>query len=207
MAAPPQRSPDLPRVALPYCSAARAAGGRTLHFWHHGDGAVDSMTSRVVLGLSLVASLTACGLSHTASYDARPPPGDAGVTDATTDAAHEDSGFTPDAPLDAGLLDSATHTMLDAMSRADAGDAGPVDAPPVCPDAGPANGYGDTCFDDADCISCEANLCVIPPGAGAGTCTRVCTDMPELCPADFRCFDLRVFDPTAPDLFAFCLVD
>jgi hypothetical protein len=126
--------------------------------------------------------------------------------DAGLDASdRSDTSYLPDlgepdtAPVDAGPPDAAFDSA-DPSDSSDPSDAGPPDAAPDAPDAGPEDAgaqIGWACDLDAGCgggLECyqdfpggyctlfcppecpEGSMCMVPPGADAGVCTRSCKD-------------------------------
>jgi hypothetical protein len=78
-------------------------------------------------------------------------------------------------------------------------DAGAPEETDACTDAGHTH-YGDPCTEHAAC-PCPTNWCAVMPGASTGVCTHTgCLDDPGLCPADWSCLDLSVFQPDLPSI-------
>jgi hypothetical protein len=66
-------------------------------------------------------------------------------------------------------------------------------------DAGPG-GFGAVCMDSTQC-NAPSDYCALAPGATTGYCTqRGCKEMPSICPAGWKCFDLSVFQAGAPSI-------
>ncbi len=60
--------------------------------------------------------------------------------------------------------------------------------------------FGDECADSSEC-QCDVDYCAVQPGATSGICTKTgCAEDPSICPADWQCLDLSVFDPTLPSI-------
>ena len=78
-----------------------------------------------------------------------------------------------------------------------AGDAGEAGSASACVDP---SELGDTCTSAADC-HCDVNYCGIQPGETSGACTRTgCVEDPSVCPEDWSCMDLKVFNPSLPSI-------
>jgi hypothetical protein len=93
-------------------------------------------------------------------------------------------------------------------SNLDAGPSGGGDGDGVEPIECPAEndggvGFATPCQDDethSDC-ACPAPYCAIQPGETEGICTQVgCVLEPSICPGDWSCLDLSLFDPSAPPI-------
>jgi hypothetical protein len=83
------------------------------------------------------------------------------------------------------------------------GDAGVIDYvdPSVCD--GQMSAFGTTCKNDNMCKCGAASFCALQPGATEGFCTAAgCVEDPSVCPEDWSCFDLSMFQEGAP---SFCL--
>jgi hypothetical protein len=67
-------------------------------------------------------------------------------------------------------------------------------------DCSPSSEFGDACATTAECL-CPTNYCALPPGQAMGMCTHTgCLEDPSVCPSDFQCQDLSVFDPSLPSI-------
>ena len=88
-------------------------------------------------------------------------------------------------------------------------DAGPAEgsADAGSPDAAAADAavdafahYGDACEETAGCEA-PSNYCAMQPGEAVGYCTHTgCVEDETVCPGDWSCLDLSVFDPTLPSI-------
>jgi hypothetical protein len=79
----------------------------------------------------------------------------------------------------------------------------PMERAPECSAEQAAAAFGRPCSDaqtHRDC-GCGADYCAIQPGQSSGYCTATgCTQDPTVCPANWGCFDLSGFDPSAPSI-------
>lgn len=88
----------------------------------------------------------------------------------------------------------------DAAEVAGAADAGTSDAGAADAAAAPFAHYGDVCAETAECQA-PSNYCAVQPGEDDGYCTHTgCVEDAAVCPDDWSCLDLSVFDPTLPSL-------
>lgn len=83
-------------------------------------------------------------------------------------------------------------------------DAAPVDGSPVDGGADAAVDafahYGDVCAETGECEA-PTDYCAVQPGSSAGYCTHTgCVEDEAVCPPEWGCLDLSVFDPTLPSI-------
>lgn len=96
----------------------------------------------------------------------------------------------PDAAPAEGTADAGT----------DAADAGTIDAGAADAAVDAFAHYGDVCEETAECEA-PSNYCAIQPGETVGYCTHTgCVEDASVCPDDWSCLDLSVFDPTLPSI-------
>ncbi|MEJ7603445.1 MAG: hypothetical protein WKG01_36500 [Kofleriaceae bacterium] len=90
-------------------------------------------------------------------------------------------------------------TLCDADQTYSNGLCYAPDAPAPTADADPRFAhFGDECTVNANCAA-PAGFCAIQPPAPTGYCTGVgCLEDPTVCPAEWSCFDLSVFQPGLP---------
>jgi hypothetical protein len=119
----------------------------------------------------------------------------------TAPALEEGASYHLVALADVGL--PVTSCLFTYGETSGGGDAGTIDYvdPSVCD--GEMTMFGSTCRNDNMCRCDAASFCAIQPGQTDGFCTATgCVEDPGVCPEDWSCFDVSMFQAGAP---SFCL--